>query len=244
MSSAATSRRTSAPASSKTVDKRVVHELYRTLAERGSRTGGPLSAATVRIVHRVLMKAFKDLGVTLDGVRQPRRAQRDTMGRKGVWAPAECVRFLDHHDDHRLRAAWVLAIVAGLRRGELAGLRWHHVDLDRGVLLVHWQRAATSTGVVEKEPKGKSRRSIALGPGLVAELRAHQGRQDAEKARAGVMYRDGSYVFCREDGLPYYPKYFTSGPAPARTRPCRSSRCTTPATPRPPPVPTPASQNT
>ena len=27
--------------------------------------------------------------------------------------------------------------------------------------------------------------------------------------RAGVIYRDGGYVFCREDGLPYYPKYFT-----------------------------------
>jgi integrase len=192
-----------------TIDKRAVHDLYRRLQERGSRTGGPLSAATVRIVHRVLMKAFKDLGVTLDGVRQPRRAQRDTMGRKGVWTPDECVRFLDHYDDHRLRAAWVLAIVAGLRRGELAGLRWHHVDLDRGVLLVHWQRAATSRGVVEKEPKGKSRRSLALGPAVVAELRAHKLRQDAEKIRAGVIYRDGSYVFCREDGLPYYPKYFT-----------------------------------
>jgi integrase len=192
-----------------TVDKRILHDLYRTLEERGGRNGAPLSRTTVRTVHRILMKAFKDLGVHLDGVRKPRVAQRETMGRKGVWTPAECVQFLDHHLDHRLRAAWVLAIVVGVRRGELAGLKWNRVDLDRGLLLIHWQRTATSTGVVEKEPKGKSKRAVALGPAVVAELRAHLARQDAEKVRAGVVYRDAGYVFCREDGQPYYPKYFT-----------------------------------
>ena len=62
---------------------------------------------------------------------------------------------------------------------------------------------------MEKEPKGKSKRAVALGPAVIAELRAHKSREDAEKARAGVIYRDGGYVFCREDGLPYYPKYLT-----------------------------------
>jgi hypothetical protein len=88
-------------------------------------------------------------------------------------------------------------------------------------VFVHWQRTATSTGVVEKEPKGKSRRAIALGPAVVAELRAHKAAQDAEKARFGVVYRDGDYVFCSEDGQPYYPKYFNdqwSGACPSRTR--------------------------
>ncbi|MEU1811760.1 site-specific integrase [Micromonospora aurantiaca (nom. illeg.)] len=87
------------------------------------------------------------------------------MGRKGVWTPAQSAKFLKHHADHRLRAAWVLAIVVGARRGELAGLKWPRVDLDRGVLL-HWQRTTTSNGVVEKAPKGKSKRAVALGPGL------------------------------------------------------------------------------
>jgi integrase len=192
-----------------TIDKRVVHDLYRTLHQRGGRNGRPLSATTVRIVHKVLMKAFNDLGYNLDGVRQPRPAQRETMGRKGVWTPAECVDFLRHHAEHRLRAAWVLAIVAGVRRGELAGLKWHRVDLDRGLLFVHWQRTATSKGVVEKEPKGRSKRAIAIGPAVVAELRTHMARQHAEKSLAGAVYRDGGYVFCREDGRAYYPKYFT-----------------------------------
>src|SRR5262245_7622351 len=94
----------------------------------------------------------------------------------------KCSQFLDHHGDHRLRAAWVLAIISGLRRGELAGLKWNRLDLDKGIVFVHWQRTATSTGVVEKEPKGKSRRPIALGPAVVAELDEHKAIQHAEKA--------------------------------------------------------------
>ena len=100
-----------------------------------------------------------------------------------------------------------------MRRGELAGLKWSKVDLDAGVVYVHWQRAVASGevegGVVEKEPKGKSRRSIAIGPALVALLRGHRDRQRAEEDLAGIVYRRGGYVFCREDGNSYHPKFYT-----------------------------------
>jgi len=147
-----------------TLDKRAIHDLYTTLLKRGSKRGGPLARDTVRTVHRVLMKALKDLGITVDGVRPPRTADRETMGRKGVWTQAQCSAFLRYHTGHRLYAAWAVSIVAGIRRGELAGLKWQRIDLDRGILLVHWQRTTTRTGVVERAPKGKSKRAIALGP--------------------------------------------------------------------------------
>ncbi len=191
------------------LDKQAINDLYRTLLRKGNKSGGPLSPSTVRIVHRVITKALADLGVHLTGIRQPRLAEKETMGRKGVWNVEQSARFLKFHAEHRLRAAWALAVVVGARRGELAGLKWARIDLDRGVLLVHWQRTATSRGVVEKSPKGKSKRAVALGPGMVVLLRAHKARQDAEKAAAGVTYHNKDYVFCHEDGEPYYPKYFT-----------------------------------
>lgn len=123
-----------------------------------------------------------------------------------MWTPAQAVRFLRYHAGHRLIAAWVLAVLTGLRRGELAGLKWSRVDLEAGALRVHWQRTTTRTGVAEKEPKGKSKRTVALGPVLIASPRAHQARQDTEKAAAGDLYDDRGNVFCREDGRPYYPK--------------------------------------
>jgi integrase len=196
-----------------TLDKRAIHDLYRHLMARGGRDENPLSAETVRHVHRTLMKALKDLGVHIDGVRQPRRTDREEKGRKGVWTAQQCSTFLVSAAGDRLDAAWALAVVCGVRRGELAGLKWSKVDLDAGVVYVHWQRAVASGevegGVVEKEPKGKSRRSIAIGPTLVALLRSHRDRQRAEEDLAGTVYRRGGYVFCKEDGNPYHPKFYT-----------------------------------
>jgi integrase len=196
-----------------TLDKRAIHDLYRHLVSRGGRNGQPLSAETVRHVHRTLMKALKDLGVVIDGVRQPRSVDRAERGRKGVWTATQCRAFLEAAADDRLYVAWVLAVVCGMRRGELAGLKWSKVDLDGGVVHVYWQRAVASGavegGVIEKEPIGKSRRSVAIGPSLVSLLREHQVRQEAEEERAGIAYRRGMYVCCKEDGMPYHPKFFT-----------------------------------
>lgn len=67
----------------------------------------PLSLTPVRSVHRVLSEALGELGFNVEGVRQPRQGERETMGRKGVWTLAQSATLLKYHADHRLRAAWV-----------------------------------------------------------------------------------------------------------------------------------------
>jgi integrase len=191
------------------LDKRTVQDFYKKILTEGGSGKKPLSPTTVRTVHRVLMKAFRDLGIELGAVRQPRPAEREDHGRKGVWTPKESKQFLKFHRDSRLYAAWALAVVAGTRRGEIAGLRWSKVDLDLGIVYIHIQRTICGNKVIEKSPKGKSRRPIAIGPAMVRVLREHKARQDEEKAAAGLLYHDYDYVFPREDGEPYYPRYYT-----------------------------------
>jgi integrase len=45
-----------------------------------------------------------------------------------VWSPVELRDFLEHVREDRLYALWLLVATTGMRRGELAGLRWVDVD--------------------------------------------------------------------------------------------------------------------
>ena len=55
-------------------------------------------------------------------------------------------------------------MLSGSRRGEVCALRWHHIDLDRGILWVPRSIAQTKKGLKDKETK-----SGKHGHGKVAE---------------------------------------------------------------------------
>jgi integrase len=126
-----------------------------------------------------------------------------------VWSRSEIPAFLAVAAGDRLNAAWLLALLCGLRRGELAGLRWRDVDLSAQTLQVASQRTTTTEWkVVTKEPKGTSRRTIDLGPLLVAALesRHHTALRDAQ--RLGRSLTSDMLVFMQPDGEPYHPDRF------------------------------------
>lgn len=80
-------------------------------------------------------------------------------------------------------AAAHLALGASLRRGEVLGLRWDLVDLDRGLLLVG--RAYSENGTW-KPPKTKnSVREIELPSFVVAALRRHKAAQAERRLLVG-----------------------------------------------------------
>jgi len=102
---------------------------------------------------------------------------------------------------------------AGLRRGEVAGLRWSDIDLDHRQLEIIRQRTTAGHQVIECQPKSAaSARIIALDKHTVTVLRAHATRQRQERERrlaAGKDWADTGYVFTRADGTPIHPTYLT-----------------------------------
>ena len=67
-----------------------------------------------------------------DAVDAPRPAKKETKYLSFDQAKA----FLKVASEDRFWALYVLAISTGLRRGELLGLRWEDLDVERGVLRV------------------------------------------------------------------------------------------------------------
>ncbi|MCV7316310.1 site-specific integrase [Mycolicibacillus parakoreensis] len=106
----------------------------------------------------------------------------------------------------RLAHAWELAL-SGLRRGEIAGLRWGDVDLDAGVLRVANNRVQAGNTSVENQPKSAtSRRELPLTDRMKMVLRAARSRQAAERLAVGPSYGPGEYVVSNEVGQPYAPQ--------------------------------------
>ncbi len=122
--------------------------------------------------------------------------------------------FLESARTHRLYAAYALALTCGMRRGELTGLRWSHIDAAEGIINVKTQIAAADReprGVVERDPKGTSERRIPVGPAIIALLQAHRDRWEQERADAGPRWvqEDTEFVFCSNRGEEYNPGHFT-----------------------------------
>jgi integrase len=107
--------------------------------------------------------------------------------------------------DDRLAHAWELAL-SGLRRGEIAGLRWSDVDLAAKALTIANNRVSAGGKTTENDPKSAmSRRTLPLPDRLVTVLKAAKARQAAERL---ALARDGGawgYVVSNEAGEPYSP---------------------------------------
>ncbi len=108
-------------------------------------------------------------------------------------------------DRERDGHAWHLALT-GLRRGEIAGLRWADVDFTAGTVTVENTRIQVDGKVIEKTTKTeKSRRTLPLTPAISKALRRARSIQDAEQRELGAAYGAGAYVVSDEAGEPVHP---------------------------------------
>ena len=93
-----------------------------------------------------------------------------------------------------------LLAATGARRGEICGLRWHDVDLDRGVMRIRAAIAQLEDGsLVEKEPKSHQQREVALDSHTIEMLRLHQVEQRDQLAALGVVLSADGYVLADLD---------------------------------------------
>lgn len=122
-----------------------------------------------------------------------------------TYTEAEVQKLLRALSGDRLGHAWELAL-SGLRRGEIAGLRWADVDLDAKTLTIVNNRVAAGSKTVEGDPKSEtSRRTLPLPTRLVAVLKAARKRQAEERLALGGAGGPWEYVVCNEAGQPYSP---------------------------------------
>ena len=115
-----------------------------------------------------------------------------------------------HTTDDRYRIAWQLAL-AGLRRGEIAGLRWEDVDLQAKTLTIARNRVAFGHQLAEGTPKSKaSARVLPLPEHLVVAFKTTKKFQAADRLALGTGYQPSGYVVVNEAGAPLSPGAISS----------------------------------
>jgi integrase len=181
-----------------------VNTVYRELAQQG------LSVSTRRQTHAVLHRALRDAvrwGLLVRNPANMADPPAQSRTRVEAWTATELVRFLEHVRDDRLYPLWRLAATTGMRRGELLGVIWRHLDIDGARVSIEQQLVPTRGGVTFGPPKSaRSRRTVALDEKTVRVLRDHRDAQLLERAHAGDAYVDHDLVFADELGGLIHPQ--------------------------------------
>ena len=164
---------------------------------------------SIHFVDRILHKAFADAvryqylhRNPTKGVRLPKIPHKEMQ----IWEEPEVTQFLATAAGTRFEALYQLAIVTGMREGELLGLQWKDIQWHRGMLQVRRQAVyRTSEGMVFTTPKTKAGlRTIKLGESTLQQLRAHRERQQATAQYVGTDWSDLDVVFSSARGKPIY----------------------------------------
>lgn len=184
-----------------------IQALYSSLLTGGGgRSGKGLAPRTVRYIHAILRRAMREalaLGLVARNVTEavsPPKAPRPPVK---SWDAADLRRFMAVAQEDGYSPLWLLAVHTGMRQGELLGLRWQDVDLDRGVAHVVQALPTVRQGVQFSQPKTASgRRTIALDATCIAALREHKARQNERRLAIGVLWHDYDLVIASAIGTP------------------------------------------
>jgi integrase len=179
----------------------------------GRRDGaGGLSPQTVTHMHRVLKQALGQAVKWELLTRNPADAvdpPRTNRGMMNTYDLDQTAELIEAMRPTRMLVPTLLAVLCGMRRGEVAALRWKTVDLASGQLAILESAEQVGSKVRYKTPKSGKGRTLALSASLIEELRAHRLRQAEELLKVGVRLSDDTFVVAQADGSPLQPDTLT-----------------------------------
>ncbi|MGH3854103.1 MAG: tyrosine-type recombinase/integrase [Pseudonocardiaceae bacterium] len=179
-------------------------------------SGSGLAAKTVKNVHRLLHRAFKDAVawdyLTVNPVEHASlpREQRRGRTRPKPWTVDELAAWLRVALSDRFAALWLLAATTGMRRSELAGADRKLLDVDSGTLTIADTRIVVNGHTVESDGKTESGvRTISLDKFTVSLLRSYLALLDRECEAFGAGYPTHDKLMRYVDGRPLHADTIT-----------------------------------
>ncbi len=185
---------------------------------------GTLSSTTLSQYHTLISSALKaavleglvarNVAAIVIGKPQIRGDHSDVAA--NCWEAIDAQRFLAAAKavGPRPEAFYSLALDSGARKGELCGLQWADLDLDKGTLTIVKQLIETDeNGAPVFGPlKNDMPRTIELSAETITLLKEHKRHQAELKMANRTIYKDHNLVFAKEWGDRYRRKDFLGLP--------------------------------
>lgn len=196
-----------------------INALYTALSAEGvnQRTGGKLSATTVKRYHRwvsiVCQQAVKEGLIPFNPAsraeppkvekKEPNYLQPETIQAVFEALKSEPIKW---------QMIVEMLLATGCRRGELLGLKWKNVDFDNSrIYICNTVLYTADRGVYESTPKTKSSvRYIELPHSTTQSLKKYRSWQAGEIMRLGAYYERLGFVFSQDNGQPMRPDSITA----------------------------------
>jgi integrase len=190
-----------------------ISQAYTKALESGRRDGtGGLSPRTVHHMHRVLKQALSQAVRWGALVRNPADAvDPPKVERKAMqtYDLAQTLDVIESMRGTRMHIPTILAVLCGLRRGEVAALRWRNVDLDAGIIAIVESAEQIGPKIRYKSPKNGRGRPVAMSGTVLEELKARRAEQAQELLKLGVRLSDDTFVCTQADASPLQPTFIT-----------------------------------
>ncbi len=175
---------------------------------------GNIGPSTVRryttVLRSILTLAYK-LEYTDDDVGNSRRIEfpKETNVELNVYTIEEVDSILEalKSEPINIRTLIEIAIFTGMRRGEIVGLKWADIDLERQKISVKRSIYKPKDGKAqEKEPKSRNGiRTISIPEHLCHTLIEYREQQNRHISYMGDAWKNLDYVFTEEDGYVMNP---------------------------------------
>ncbi|MBR3949176.1 MAG: site-specific integrase [Oscillospiraceae bacterium] len=175
----------------------------------------PLSDKTIlehhRLISMIMALAEKELLVPYNPAAKatpPKVSKKEA----DYFQPEEVMEIVKALEDVPIKwkAMAYILIDTGCRRGELMGLQWSNVDLDKGIMIIKQALLYTKAkGVYVGPPKTGRPRAVCLAPETITVLKKWKTEQLRTKILHGNIWQDTGFVFTKDDGTVMHPDSIT-----------------------------------
>lgn len=185
---------------------------YNELREIVTNRGTTLSEKTIKhyygLVSSILNAAVKwELLVSNpnDKVPKPKVKKKEVA----CYSPDDVQKLIQclNNEPIKYQALIMLAIDTGMRKGEITGLSWDNVDLDKQSLrVVESTQYISGQGIIEKSPKNESSiRTVAFTRVTADLLRQHKANILKSRLMLGTQWKNSNKVFVTDLGERIHP---------------------------------------